>query len=144
MTGFRSRSLGLLLVLTLATLSCGSSHQLTSVSLQPASADAKDYLNGQVQFTATGVFSSSNQPVTLTGKDVTWCYGGLANVGTPVSGICAGNVAQLVSVSQNGVAQCNSGFHGMGLVMAGVPSGMPMPDAGQPMKVYGSATLTCP
>ncbi len=142
MNGFSSRSFGPLLILSLATLSCGGSRQLKSVTLQPAQADAKDFPNGQVQFTASGVFGNSSMPVTLTSKDVTWCYGGPAN--TPTAGVCAGNVAQLVSVDSNGLAQCNSGSQGVALVLAGVPSGMPMPDAGQPLKVYGSAMLTCP
>lgn len=144
MTGFCSRSLGPLFLLCFAALGCGGNRQLQSVTVQPSQADAKNFTNGQVQFTATGVFSNSGMPVTLTSKDITWCYGGVASSATLTAGICAGNVAQLVSIDSNGVAQCNSGFQGMGLILAGVPIPASMPDVGQQLKVYGSATLTCP
>jgi hypothetical protein len=143
-TGFRSRSLGPLSLVCLAALSCGGSRQLQSVTVQPSQADAKNFTNGQVQFTATGIFTNSSMPVTLTNKDISWCYGGVASSATLTAGMCAGNVAQLVSIDSNGVAQCNSGFQGMGLILAGVPIPATMPDVGQQLKVYGSATLTCP
>lgn len=145
MTGSRSISAGpFLTLLVLATLSCGSNRQLQSVIVNPPTADARNFANGQVQFTAKGVFSGSQMPVTLTSKDISWCYGGVANAANPTAGVCAGNVAQFVSVDPNGVAQCDSGFHGVGFVLAGVPSGATMPDVGQTLKVFGSATLTCP
>ena len=141
MTAFRACSFGPLLILSGAALSCGGSRQLQSVTVQPSQATA----NGSpVQFSASGIFSSSNKPVPLTSKDVTWCYGGAASSATPTAGICAGNVAQLVTVDSSGLAHCNAGFQGVGLVLAGVPAKSPMPDAGAPLKVYGSATLTCP
>ena len=144
MTGFRSRSIGPLLLLCAAALSCGSNRQLNSVALNPPTADAKNSANGEVQFTATGVFSNSNTPVTLTSKDITWCYGGPAPVATFTSGQCAGNIAQVASVDQNGLAQCNSGYQGQVFILAGTPSGSAMPDMGVQLKVYGVATLTCP
>ncbi len=144
MSGLRSRSVGALLLLSSITLNCGGSRQLKSVTLNPPTADAKNFPNGQVQFTATGIFSNSSMPVTLTSKDITWCYGGVANSMNPVAGQCAGNVAQFASVDQNGVAQCNAQFQGSVSILAGVPSAIAMPDTGSPLKVYGSAVLTCP
>ena len=77
MTSLRSVGLGFLLAFcAVMMLSCGSNRQLQSVTLNPSSADAKNSPNGQVQFTAKGVFSGSSAPVTLTSQDVTWCYGG--------------------------------------------------------------------
>ena len=144
MTGFCVRSTGPLLLLFLIALSCGSSRQLQSVTLDPPAADAKDFPNGQVQFTATGVFSNSKMAVTLTSKDVTWCYGGVANAATLTAGLCAGNVIPFASVDQNGLAKCSTGFQGSALVLAGVPMPSMNPDGGAQMKVFGSATLTCP
>jgi hypothetical protein len=123
---------------TLLTLGCGSSRQLQSVSLSPATADAQNFPNGQVSFTATGAFSKPPSPSPLTGKDVTWCAGQSA-------GACAGNVNPGALVDQNGVAQCVAGFVGTTYVMAGT-AGTPSqnPDGGQALKVFGSAQLTCP
>jgi hypothetical protein len=57
-----------LVAVAAATLSCGSgsnaSRQLQSITLIPASADAQDYPNGQVQFTATGYYDAA--PMTVT------------------------------------------------------------------------------
>jgi len=146
MTGLRSLAVGSLLLLTLiAMLSCGGGHQLQTVTITPSAADAQQAPSGQVQFVATGVFSGSSTPVTLTSKDITWCYGGDANAATPTSGICAGNIAQFATVDQNGVAQCTSPtFQGSVVILAGVPSNMMMVDAGPQLKVFGSAVLTCP
>jgi hypothetical protein len=56
-----------LLLVTVATitLACGSSPQLKSVSVSPASANASDYPNGQVQFTAVGYYAGSSSPVSV-------------------------------------------------------------------------------
>jgi hypothetical protein len=147
MAGFRFVIGTLVLLSAFAALSCGSSHQLQNVTISPSAADAQQFPNGQVQFTAKGTFNGSSTPVTLTSKDITWCYGGDANAATPQAGICAGNIAQFASVDQNGVAQCISGpqgFQGSVVILAGVPSDMMMVDAGPQLKVFGSAVLTCP
>lgn len=53
----------LLILAAAITLACASSlqplsqHLLESVSVSPATADAKDYPDGQVPFTATGYFN---------------------------------------------------------------------------------------
>jgi len=114
------------------------------VAIQPSAADAKDFANGQVAFSATGMFSGSSSPVPLTSKDVTWCYGGLANVASPTAGGCAGNVQHFATVDQNGVAECKAQFQGTVSILAGTPMISMNPDGGTPLKVFGSATLTCP
>jgi len=128
-----------LLVFLAAFLSsgCGANRQLQSVNLSPATADAKSFPGGQVPFTATGSFNKPPSPTPLTSNDVTWCVGS----GT---GQCDGNIAQRATVDQNGLAQCESAFVGTVTILAGT-AGTPMnPDEGQPLKVFGSATLTCP
>jgi hypothetical protein len=57
MSRFESWLLFLLLALTtLGVVGCGSSRQLQSVTISPASADAQNFSAGQVSFTATGTF----------------------------------------------------------------------------------------
>jgi len=135
MIGFRSCSVGALLFLALAALSCGSSRQLQSVSIQPAQATAN---GSSVQFAAMGSFSKPPSPQTLTSKDITWCA-------SLAKGSCPGNANPGAIMDQNGSAQCVQGFTGTTYVMAGKlgPASM-IPDGGAPFKVYGSATLTCP
>lgn len=127
-----------LVIATLSTLGCGSGRKLQTVSLSPASADAKNFANGQVSFTATGTFTKPPSPNPLTSMQVTWCAG-------PTAGQCPGNINPGATVDQNGVAQCLPGFVGTTNIMAGTvrPSSM-NPDGGAQLKVFGSAQLTCP
>jgi hypothetical protein len=125
-------------LLAFGTLGCGSSRQLQSVSLSPASANAQNFPNGQVSFTATGSFNKPPSPVQLTSKDVGWCVGS-------TSGMCVGNISVGVTVDQNGLAQCVPGFTGTDTILAGtMSSAMMNPDVGSQLKVFGVARLTCP
>jgi len=128
----------LLLLAPLVLSACGNDRQLRSVALSPAAADAHSFPGGQVPFVATGTFSDSPSPVTLTSKDVLWCIGGS-------DGSCVGNINPGATVDQTGIAQCNAGFVGTATVLAGKASSMVvMPDTGSQLKVFGSAKLTCP
>ena len=133
--------LSLVLTLLLTTLACGDARTLQSVNVMPAVANAQNFPNGQVSFTATGTFSKPPSPQQLTSQDVTWCVGV-----TP--GACAGNIAVLATVNPNGVASCltppSSGPPRTWVVMAGKAMPSMMPDEGSQMTVYGSAQLTCP
>jgi hypothetical protein len=116
----------------------GSGRQLQSVTLGPPTADAKNFPNGQIPFVAIGMFSSPPSPVTLTSKDVVWCFG-------DASGVCAGNIAPSVIVDQNGLAQCGPTFVGTATVLTGIQSSMMAnPDGPQPLRVFGSAQVSCP
>lgn len=134
--------LALWLIAALLTFGCGSGRQLRTVTLSPPSADAQNFPGGQVQFTATGTFSQPPSPAQLTSKDVSWCMGGLGNPG----GQCVGNANPGGTVTPNGLAQCNPMFTGTTTILAGtaVPESNPMPDSGSKLKIFGSATLTCP
>jgi hypothetical protein len=59
-----------------AILSCGSSsrHQLQSITLSPANADAQQYPDGQVQFVVTGSYNTA--PLTVAPLPAEWgaCY----------------------------------------------------------------------
>jgi hypothetical protein len=82
-----------LVLLAAFALSCGSSSDcaLQSITLSPATADAKDYPGGQVQFTATGNYDAD--PKTVTPLSAGW-------------GSCVDNASTTaISVSQSGEAQ---------------------------------------
>ena len=137
MTGFRSPLIGPLLLLSLAALSCGSSRHLQSVTLLPAAAEAQNFPHGQVQFTATGIFSKPPSPKQLTNKDIGWCVGS-------ESGGCDGNFNPGIALDQNGLAYCLPTFTGTAIVLAGTGIPSSKPDFGGQLKVFGSAKLTCP
>jgi hypothetical protein len=128
----------LLPLIAFGIVGCGGSRKLQSVALTPASADAEDFLNGQVSFVATGTFSKPPSPAQLTSKDVMWCTGSS-------DGVCVGNAIPGATVDQNGLAQCSPNFTGIATILAGTASSsMGNPDAGTQLKVFGSAQLTCP
>ena len=139
MSRFESWLLFLLLALTtLGVVGCGSSRQLQSVTISPASADAQNFSAGQVSFTATGTFSKNPSPQKLTSKDVTWCAGSS-------TGMCVGNINPGITVDPNGLAQCLPGFTGTVTILAGAESSSMMnPDGGSQLKIFGGADLTCP
>ena len=120
-------------------LSCGARSQgqdpLQSITLSPATADAQDYPDGQVQFTATGFYT--DPPRTVTPLSAMW-------------GTCYQNApTSEVSVTSGGVAQCAPGAVGTYTVWANDP---PSPNVGclaitacgGGCFVVGSAQLTCP
>jgi len=133
-------SLFVLAVAATATLCCGmpslSHHQLTSITLSPTMADAQNYPQGLVQFTATGYYMTA--PLVVTPLSATWgaCYQ-LA----PTSA---------VSISSTGLAQCASGAAGTYFIWANDPIGdgtysCPAQTAcGGGCTVQATALLTCP
>ncbi|HEY3975490.1 MAG TPA: hypothetical protein VGM18_20995 [Candidatus Sulfotelmatobacter sp.] len=125
----------LVLIAALLSCGCGSRRQLQSVTLSPGSADAKDFSNGQVPFTATGTFSKAPSPAQLTSQDVQWCIGSS-------DGACEPAGMTYPSVDQNGAAQCGPTFVGTVIVLAGTAE--PGVSDAAVFKPFGSAELTCP
>ncbi len=129
-----------LVVAAYIALSCGGAAdpaQLESITLSPSVADARDYPNGQVQYTATAYYSNNpKQGVPLTTSGWGSCY---QNLSTPD-----------VIVSRTGVAQCASGVVGTYTVWANAPrnvSGancLAITACGGGCFVAGTAKLTCP
>jgi len=131
-----------LAVLASLTLSCAansdpsSGRQLLSITLSPATADAQDYPDGQVQFMATGYYNKA--PYTVAPLSAGWgtCY-----QEAPTSAI---------SVSKTGLAQCASGAVGTYTIWANdalFPLGancLAMTACGGGCFVAGTARLTCP
>jgi hypothetical protein len=134
----------LLLSAALLLLGCGTSRRLQNVSISPPAADAKDFPSGQVQFVATGTFTKAPSPATLTSQEVTWCVGERTDVLNPTAGMCVGNIAPIATVDQNGLARCATSSQGSVFILAGSMPSSFMPDMGSQLKIFGSATLTCP
>jgi hypothetical protein len=137
-----------LLLLVLAgswvAFSCGSGQsqsQLQTVAINPPTADAQNYSNGEVPFVATGYYINPNHTVTpLTTATWTACS---------TSG---GGPTNDVILSQSGSAQCASGAKGTYPIFATAPksSGTACP-AITPCGVIvggcvvnGTAQLSCP
>jgi hypothetical protein len=127
-----------LVLLAAFALSCGgnssSDRVLQSITLSPATADARDYPGGQVQFTATGFYTAN--PRTVTPLAAGW-------------GSCFQNAPTSdVTVSSAGMAQCISGAAGTYTVFADDASGSVACNAitacGGGCQVSGNAQLTCP
>jgi len=119
--------------------SCGARSQgqdpLQSITLSPATADAQDYTNGHVQFTATGYYIDPSRTV------------------TPLSGMwgtCYQEASTSeVSVTAGGVAQCTPGAVGTYTIWANDPplsnvECLAITACGGGCFVVGSAQLTCP
>jgi hypothetical protein len=139
-------SLLTLAVVSSLALSCGansdpnsdpsSGRQLMSVTLNPATADAQDYPDGQVQFTATGYYNSA--PYTVVPLSAGWgeCYQEMST--------------SAITVSSTGLAQCVSGALGTYTVWANsarFPEGAncnAITACGGGCFVAGTAQLTCP
>jgi hypothetical protein len=130
-------SIFFLLVAAAIVLACGSSHNLKSISVIPATADAKNFPDGQVQFRAVGYYSSSSSAAPIA---VTWSN---CNFPSPSE----------ITVSAQGLAQCNPGASGTYVVEASAPlkesvycqailvCGQAGTDC---LATHGIAKLTCP
>src|SRR5258708_27906215 len=94
------------------TLACGSSMNSNRVpesrTIIPATADAQDFPNGQVQFTATGNFSKPPSPAQVT---FMFPYSGQRSF------MDAGS-ANIATISSSGLAQCISGASGTATIAA--------------------------
>ena len=116
--------------MALSLLACGSSRQLQSLTISPATA------SGQVQFTAIGAYSGSSHtsPVNaLWWTNLPWTY--------PPS-------ALLITLSSNGLAQCSTiappGTYPIWAV-APVDPRMPLTQMTMTTKqIVATAQLTCP
>jgi len=126
-----------LLLIAFFMLACGSSSQLQSISISPATADAKDYANGQVQFTATGTYADGSQVKPLTAL---WTP-------APPWSLTPQQPWPAITLDSTGLASCGRANPGTYMIVATAPVDphspllqmtMSTPQAG------GTATLTCP
>jgi hypothetical protein len=123
--------LATLLATSSALLACGgSSHPLQSVTVSPATASGS-----QVQFTATGLYSTMPTSADITSTTM-WCVGS-------TTGLCSADVAAIAEVTA-GLAECASGVSGTVIVLAGQPANHPGMNQGYQLEPFGAAQLTCP
>jgi hypothetical protein len=122
-----------IVVFTLQTTACGTSPSnrvLSSITVTPATADAQNFTNGQVQFTATGAFSKPPSPAPVPFV-------------APYSGSWETSDPNIATISQSGVAQCVGGASGTVKVIA-VASANSAKGPAMSIAVSGTAQLTCP
>lgn len=121
-------------------LSCGAGQgqgQLQSITINPATANAQSYPDGQVPFVATGVYNNPSHTVTPLTANWVACQQGVP--------------ASEVSVTASGVAQCASGATGTYAIRAwDIPNTVgtaPCPSmtaCSGGCAVWATAQLTCP
>jgi hypothetical protein len=127
----------LTVLLAFRMLACGSSNSnrvLESMTITPAIADAQNFPNGQVQFTATGQFSKPPSP-----DQVTFV--------APYSGqwsFADANSANIATIGSNGLAQCKSGASGTATVLATASANSGNGAQNTSVARTSTATLTCP
>ncbi len=131
-------ALALLTAISAIALGCGSgsnpSRLLQSIAVTPATADAKDFPSGQVQFTATGTFSMPPTPEQLTFQTP---YTGAFNTDA--------SMVTVVSTSTGTVTvKCLSGVSGSTKINATACVHAGGGGTGTCVPVQGNAQLTCP
>jgi hypothetical protein len=104
---------------------------LQSITVSPATADAQNFPDGQVQFTATGTFSRPPSPAPVPFVSP---YSGGWTVSDPV----------IATINQSGMAQCT--FHASGeATVTAMASANSCPNRGcMSIAVLGTAKLICP
>jgi hypothetical protein len=136
----KSWSPSLLVSIFVATIltACGSAvpRTLQTVSISPATADARTFPRGEVQFAATAYYNKS--PMQVAPISASW---GACDQNHPTPDI---------TVSPAGVAQCSASAQGTYLIWAFAPDGANMSCtptaacAGGCSRMTGTALLTCP
>lgn len=122
-----------LAAISIATIGCGSMNStsnrvLQSMTLTPANADAQSS-QGQVQFTATGVFSKAPSPATVPFV-------------SPYTGTWASSNTNIATITQTGLAQCLVGAAGT-VTISAIASTNSGQGTQMSTAVHGSANLTC-
>src|SRR5581483_1669908 len=118
-----------------ASLSCSSNHRLQSITISPASADAKDFSNGQVQFTAMGNYGMMTQSAPV--KVLWW---------NSTPWVLAPTTPPGFNIDSNGVATCTN-LTGMFSLWATAPKDQSIAVSQMTQstsQVTATAQLTCP
>jgi hypothetical protein len=135
MTLLRNFQLLILVVALALLLSCGNSlRELVAMDLSPNVADAQNYPNGQVQFTATGTYNL--YPLSGPVQPALW------SIYKPQ------NTQNVATITQSGLAQCGNavGTFSVQAYAVSNPSASQTPQNLLTSKqaVLGLASLTCP
>ena len=134
------REVILISVLTLGAMlvsfatACGSSPApiriLNSIAVTPTAADAQNFPSGQVQFVATGSFTTPPSPA-------------LVPFVAPYSGSWLSSGPNIATINPSGLAQCLPGTAGTVTITA-IASSNSAPGGAMSTAVSGTAALTCP
>ena len=106
-----------------------SNRMLMAMTVAPATANGGNFMNGQVQFTATGTFSQPPSPAPVTFM-------------APFSGGWASSDMNVATINPNGMAQCM--HSGMVTITAQASSNSTTMRGAMSTAVTAAATLTCP
>jgi len=132
--------IAILLAAALIMAACGSSSGLKTLTISPATADAKNFPNGQVQFTAMGSYGGSTQTTTV--NALWWDYTPWAT--PPPSADVPVPIAFTLTAS--GVAQCVGGT-GTFTIWATAPANQNIQPSQMNQftdQLTATAQLTCP
>jgi hypothetical protein len=129
-----------LFLVSIIMLGCGSNipnGQLQSVTISPAAADAQDFPNGQVQFTATATYSDGTR---LKPATALWTPGLPWSLNPQVPW-------PAIMLDSTGLASCGSAGPGTFVIYATAPLDPHFPLSKMTMttpQMTGTAQLTCP
>ena len=129
---------GLLLILLLVAVHIGCSAMsssaqrrvLQSMTITPSNAQAQNFPQGQVQFTATGMFSQAPSPATVPFV-------------VPYSGTWSTSHSNIATINQTGLAECVPGASGTVTVEA-IASTNSANGTQMSTAVSATAKLSCP
>ena len=128
----------LLFLVAALMLACGLNHGLyKSLTVTPATADAQDFPNGQVQFTATATKINGTQVAPV---PALWTPG-------PPWSLAPLMPSPAIQLSQTGLASCGAAGPGTYMIAATAPIDPHSPLSTMAMntpQVSGGAFLTCP
>jgi len=138
--GKKFRNLFFVTILALQGAGCGTSSSnsnraLQSMTVVPATADAQNYQNGQVQFTATGIFSKSPSPALVT---FVAPYSGSWSVSDPTIAILVGTSTGTATF------QCVAGASGTVQIKAIASANAATGTGMTGVAVTATASLACP
>jgi hypothetical protein len=140
MTKYRIFAAIFLAAVALQALGCGSGSMmnsnrvLQSMTISPAAADAQNFANGRVQFTATGTFNKPPSPQQVTFQPP--YTGGWSVMGS--------GMQQVATIDATGRAQCVPGAVGKATVVATATANAAMGTGATGVAIQASTTLTCP
>lgn len=126
------------LLLVFETVACGNASDpnanrfLQSIAVTPSTADAQNFPNGQVQFSATGTFTKPPSPASF---PFVKPYGGFWQLSQSDT---------IATITPTGVAQCTPGASGTAMVEAMAEPGTCHGTQCASPVIVGKATLTCP
>lgn len=123
----------LLVVTATSVVACGNTRKLKSITIDPASADARNFPTGQIQFTASGTYTDGSK---INPLSVVWSGGQPWTL-----------MPWIIQLDSNGLASCGNAQAGTYSVFATAPLDTSFPVSQMNMstpQLTATAQLTCP